>query len=114
MFMLASHPIASYAQDAAGAPECSGTPPLPKTFQLDYVVHAEQGPFGLSGEHQLRLERCAEEYTLTGDTNSLLYRARQRSSGVRVDGAPAPVDYSERSSTKAELTTHLDWRAGIV
>jgi len=112
--MLGSNPLGAQAQDAAVAPECTGAPLLPRTFQLDYVVHAEQGPFGLTGEHQLRLERAAEEYTMTGETNSLLYRAHQRSSGVWVDGAPAPVDYSEKSSTKSELTTHLDWRAGTV
>jgi hypothetical protein len=112
--MFGSSPLAVSAQDAANVPECIGAPLLPRTFQLDFVVHAAKGPFGLSGEYQVRLERVGDEYTLTGETSSLFYRARQRSSGAWVDGAPTPLDYSEESSTRSALTTHLDWRAGTV
>jgi hypothetical protein len=97
-----------------GRPECTDASPVPQQLRLVFDAVASRGPLQLQGETEIWLTVRDGHYELRSETRSLLYGARQASSGQVGPDRLIPHRYREQVLRREERVATFDWIAGTV
>jgi Protein of unknown function (DUF3108) len=94
----------------AQAPTCPRGDDWPAKIRLEYEATASRGPLSISGESVLLFERSGTSYTISVETDSAIYQARQTSRGTVERSGLQPVEYVESRTRRPTQTTTFDWK----